>query len=180
MDPDVNQLLTPASDTGSHSGGPDRQGKVESRLSILALLAPTSPGNSPPQDYLDYRHPSAPTPANSHLDHAVSPQLPNDAASNKAAKLQALLPRPSEPRPQPPLRLRLPPISTSRQAGAALPRRISTIVACENCRAKRTKVWPPCVIAARRSIHCFRLLLRQPDTSCSAMELGRSAVAARE
>lgn len=121
---------------------------MESRLSILALLTPTSPDNSPPQ--------SVGYPARTQ-SQAASPRSENntpqshqqdDTAVNKSARLQALLPRPSDQ--QPPSR---PPPSTPRQPGGAIPRRIATIVACENCRAKRTK----CDGARPKCSRCVRL-----------------------
>lgn len=140
--------------------------KVESRLSILALLAPSSP-ESPPHyhDYLGYQHQILSTPSPpvqvqpvqqvqqiqqvqpvqtiQHIERSierVSPQQQlqienrQDAASAKAAKFHALLPRPSDLAPPPT------PSAPASRSSASLPRRMATIVACENCRAKRTKV----------------------------------------
>lgn len=133
---------------GSTPGsGPYSEGKLESRLSILALLAPSSPGNSPPRA-LDYCLPTAPTVASSHFDHTLPSQNQDDGV--KAARLQSLLPRPSEQQPPPKLSS-----SNSRQpaGGVGVPRRIATIVACENCRAKRTK----CDGARPKCSRCVRL-----------------------
>lgn len=115
-----------------------RKDKSESRLSILALLAPDSPRSSPPNDYPGYRLPTSSSPADSRMEHTLSSSLQQDPAGSKAGRLQALLPRPSEQQ-QP---ARAVPAQTTRQPGVAVPRRIATIVACENCRAKRTKVRP--------------------------------------
>ncbi|KAB5582828.1 hypothetical protein GE09DRAFT_1211450 [Coniochaeta sp. 2T2.1] len=129
-------------------------GRLESRLSILALLAPASPGNSPPHN-LGYTLPtgaSSPGTSNSHLAHTLPSQHHQDDGvntGNKGAKLQALLPRPSEQLPPP----RAAPPSTARSSGIAVPRRIATIVACENCRAKRTK----CDGARPKCSRCVRL-----------------------
>ncbi|OIW24763.1 hypothetical protein CONLIGDRAFT_648885 [Coniochaeta ligniaria NRRL 30616] len=123
------------------------QGKLESRLSILALLAPSSPARSPPHAP-DYCLPTVSAVASPHSDHTLPSKNQDDAAGCNAAKLQALLPRPSEQQ-QP---SRLPP-PNSRQSGVAVPRRIATIVACENCRAKRTK----CDGARPKCSRCVRL-----------------------
>lgn len=116
----------------------------------MALLAPTSPDNSPPPQSAGYHGPAesraAASPRSEH--HTLQSQQRDDAAVNKVAKLQALLPRPSDQ--QPPAR---PPRSTPRQPGAAIARRVATIVACENCRAKRTK----CDGARPKCSRCVRL-----------------------